>query len=177
MRQNVLMAVACIMLVLSAFGQDEPKPTVSNDPLTDDQIAIYRTVLNDFVPGRGLSAQLADVTAPLVISKRAQCANTPPANDVKPVVHRLTAAVVTGKDLPLVEPWQPPMMRHGPPNPNVPKLGMLTLSEIAFDGEHLSATVTYDFVCGGLCGHGKAMELKKVSGEWRIDKICLRWMY
>jgi len=40
--------------------------------------------------------------------------------------------------------------------------GLLTLSEVAFDKSHRYAAMSFNFVCGGLCGHGSTIvfELK-----------------
>ena len=76
-------------------------------------------------------------------------------------------------DLPLVDPWEVPQMRL----PNAPHLGLLSLSEIAFDTEHLHAVVVYDFNCGGLCGHKKVLALTKSGEEWKVSKFCGGWLY
>ena len=161
---------------------DEPKPTVSNDPLSTEQVAIYRAALADFKPSRGRTPQLANITVPLNAPARAfeNCVvgiREPSEHDPHPLVHRLDSSVVAGLDLPLVDPWQVPQMRHGPPDPKAPHLGLLSLSEIAFDKDHLHAIVTYDFNCGGLCGHGKMLSLSKLGEEWTISKVCVRWFY
>jgi hypothetical protein len=175
------------LAVLSRAQADEPKPTISKDPLSTEQVAIYRAALADFIPSRGRTPQIANTTVPLRMmslgrphSAFVSCVDgigTPSAQDQHQLVHRLDSSVVAGTDLPLVDPWEVPQMRHGPPDPNTPHLGLLTLSEIAFDSDHLRAIVTYDFNCGGLCGHGKMLALTKSGEEWKISKICVRWMY
>jgi hypothetical protein len=181
MKKIVFVVTACLVLSISSMTQsDEPKPSVSNEALTADEVAIYRAAIEDFVPVRGRSTQVANITVPLAHWRIVSCVEgitTPSTQGRNPVVHRLGPAVVAGKELPLVDPWEVPQVRHGPPDPNIPRLGLLTLSEIAFGEKHLSATVIYDFVCGGLCGHGKVLSLSKAGEEWKINKICSRWMY
>ncbi|HTW56938.1 MAG TPA: hypothetical protein VMD99_02285 [Terriglobales bacterium] len=176
-------AIACVALsILSAAQIDEPKPSVSNDGLTAEQVAIYRAALADFKPTPGGSPQLANITAPLgrqhtAFEKCVAGIPEPSEQNTHPPVHRLDSSVVAGMGLPLVAPWEVPQMRIGPPDPKSPHLGLLTLSEIAFDREHLRAIVTYDFNCGGLCGHGKMLALTKSGKEWKISKICGGWLY
>jgi hypothetical protein len=50
--------------------------------------------------------------------------------------------------------------------------GLFTFSEIAFDKRHQRAVLAYSFVCGGLCGHGNTIVLKKVGAKWKRVKTC-----
>jgi hypothetical protein len=54
--------------------------------------------------------------------------------------------------------------------------GLFTLSEIVFDKGHLQAVVSYSFVCGGLCGHGNTLVLKKLGNSWKVTKKCGGWV-
>jgi hypothetical protein len=175
--------VAFLMLsVMSGAQAEGSKPIVSKGPLTADQVAIYRAALADFKPAPGSTPQLANITVPLrrqhaPFEKCVAGIREPSERDERAPIHKLDSSVVAGTGLPLVEPWEVPQMRHGPPGPKAAHLGLLALSEIGFDSEDLHAIVTYDFNCGGLCGHGKILALAKSEGEWRINKICRRWMY
>ncbi len=188
MRRILTTAIVCVALsILSGAQADEPKPSISDDRLTADQVAIYRTALADFRPGRGRTPQIANTTVPLRMvslgrphSTFVSCVDgigTPSAQDQHQLVHRLDSSLVAGTDLPLVDSSEVPQMRRGPPDPKAPHLGLLTLSEIAFDRDHLRAIVSYDFNCGGLCGGGKMLALTKSGEEWKISKICVSWMY
>ena len=55
-------------------------------------------------------------------------------------------------------------------------VGLFTLSEIVFDKRHQHAFLAYSFVCGGLCGHGNTIVLKKVGGKWKQGKMCRSWI-
>ncbi|HSY90926.1 MAG TPA: hypothetical protein VK812_06105 [Candidatus Binatus sp.] len=188
MLKTLTTATVYLVLAVTCGAQaDEPKPSVSADPLTAEQVAIYRAALADFKTGRARTPQIANTTVPLRMmsvgrphSTFVSCVDgigTPSDQDQHQLVHRLDSSVVAGTDLPLVDFWEVPQMRHGPPDPKAPHLGLLTLSEIAFDRDHLRAIVTYDFNCGGLCGGGKMLALTKSGEEWKISKICVRWMY
>jgi len=54
--------------------------------------------------------------------------------------------------------------------------GLFTFSEIAFDNRHQHAVLAYSFVCGGLCGHGNTIVLRKVGGKWKQRKTCRSWI-
>ena len=54
--------------------------------------------------------------------------------------------------------------------------GLFTFSEIAFDRRHQHAVLAYSFVCGGLCGHGNTIVLKKIGGKWKQSKTCRSWI-
>ena len=54
--------------------------------------------------------------------------------------------------------------------------GLFTFSEIAFDKRHQHAVLAYSFVCGGLCGHGNTIVLRKVGGKWKPRKTCQSWI-
>jgi hypothetical protein len=54
--------------------------------------------------------------------------------------------------------------------------GLFTLTEIRFDKQHHHAMVAYSFVCGGLCGHGNTLILKKVGQGWKVSKRCGGWI-
>ena len=178
--------IACVALsivsILSGAQADEPKPSVSNNPLTADQVAIYRAALADFKPIPGSPPRLANITVPLRRQHMAfeNCVagiRKPSEQDSHASVHRLNSAVVAGTTLPLVDPWQVPQMRLGPRDPKDPHLGLLTLSVIVFDSDHSHAIVNYDFNCGGLCGHGKMLALAKSGEQWKISKSCGGWIY
>jgi hypothetical protein len=183
MRRIRAIPIAFLALSVICRAQaDEPKPSVSNNHLNADQAAIYRAALADFKPSPGRTPQLANITVPLRRQYTAfeNCVagiREPSEQDPHLPVHRLDSSVVGGMDLPLVGPWEVPQMRHSPPDPTAPHLGLLTLSEIAFDREHLHAIATYDFNCGGLCGRGKMLAFSKSGEGWKISKICGSWMY
>ena len=60
--------VAAIFLSIS-FGavsqEDEPKPKLSDESLTNEQIAVYRAVLSDYLKGSDGTLNLANRTEPL----------------------------------------------------------------------------------------------------------------
>jgi hypothetical protein len=54
--------------------------------------------------------------------------------------------------------------------------GLFTFSEITFDRQHRHAIVSYNFVCGGLCGHGRTVVLKRLTRRWKMISTCGSWI-
>jgi len=54
--------------------------------------------------------------------------------------------------------------------------GVLDFSEVAFDFEQRQALVRVSRNCGGECGAGGFVLLKKVDGVWRLDKQIRTWV-
>jgi hypothetical protein len=206
MRQ--IWAVVMVSLAISVAGatqEDAPKPKVSKDPLTAEQIAVYRTVLRDYTKGSGGSLNLADKTEPLDQSgpffdkSCMKGLELEPAESSVPVVHQLDFAVASNKKFVLVDPERQEEKIKANDTQNLMKraiddgekvsdkqiensvkqafaTGLFTLTEIMFDKQHLHAVVAYSFVCGMLCGHGNTLILKKVGQEWKVSKRCGGWV-
>jgi hypothetical protein len=54
--------------------------------------------------------------------------------------------------------------------------GLLSVSEVAFDKDHLHAVMTFSFVCGRMCGHRETIVFEKKDGEWKRSKQCRSWI-
>jgi hypothetical protein len=54
--------------------------------------------------------------------------------------------------------------------------GVLNFSEVAFDFEQRQALVGVSHNCGGECGAGGFVLLRKVDGIWRLDKQIRTWV-
>jgi hypothetical protein len=191
--------------VVAAAQDNAPKPRVSKSPLTSEQVAVYRAVLEDYTKGNDGALNLANRTEPLeepgpffdkgcvkglALENNAQSV---------PVVHQLDRAVALNEKMVLVDPdRQEKKIEENDPQKLVNRAiddgervtekqldssvrqafatGLFTLSEIVFDKQHRHAVLAYSFVCGGLCGHGKTLALKKVGQKWRITKRCGGWI-
>ena len=115
------------------------------------------------------------------------------------VVHRLSPAVAPGSRMVLVDPdQQSETVKKNDPGNLIRKsvddhqplsdeelgksvdqafvTGLFTFSEIAFNKQHTRAVLWYSFYCGGLCGHGNTVVLKKVNGKWKMSKTCGGWV-
>lgn len=205
MRPNCLVMMLSLSLFLAAIAQDAAlKPKVSSESLTKEQVAVYRAVLQDFLGDSKDTLNLANTTEPLEqpaapLGRGCPKTSSPQVPDAAvPVVHRLDPAVTLNLKVDLVDPERlKDKIKTGDPailmkrvidgRENMPekeiddateravKNGLYTLSEVVFNKEHSRALVSYDFVCGELCGHGSVFLLKKVGEKWKVHKTCQEW--
>jgi hypothetical protein len=54
--------------------------------------------------------------------------------------------------------------------------GLIRLSRVGFNRSHTEAAIEYDIGCGGLCGEGGFMLLKKTSAGWTVTKNVGEWI-
>ena len=55
--------------------------------------------------------------------------------------------------------------------------GLLTLSEVIFSADHSRAVVSYEFICGRLCGNGGAILFEKRDSKWgHAKQVCGSWV-
>lgn len=59
-----LLAFLLLSLVATPIQDDEPKPVLSQDPLTAEQIAVYRAMLADYTKDEDGALNIANVTDP-----------------------------------------------------------------------------------------------------------------
>ena|SRR5215831_18458135 len=59
-----LLALLLLSLVAAPIQDDEPKPVLSQDPLTQEQIAVYRAMLANYTKGGDVALNIANVTDP-----------------------------------------------------------------------------------------------------------------
>jgi hypothetical protein len=181
-RRNTPSLITVVLLVLSlgAFTQENPpKPKVSNDPLTTEQIEVYRAVLRDFLNGSDGPLNLANVTEPLD-TRVLGCfkgMDVGVTKEAVSVLHRLGPSLVADTKIVLVDPERQQQVDPSVKNTAVYIFG---LSEIAFDKQHLRAVVAYSFTCGRLCGYGTTLLLKKLGHDWKVAKspnsLCAYWV-
>ena len=183
-------------LVMSQDGP--PKPKVSKDAMTDEQLAIYRAVLNDYMKDSRGGLNLAKKTYPLEFDTGCVQGFRPEQTDNSvPVVHAFATA--PAPNVVLVDPeQQESKVKENDPQHRIKKAideresvtdeqldeslklafstGLFSVSEIIFDKSHRRAMVSYSFVCGGLCGHGNALVLEKARNGWKVRKTCSSWI-
>ncbi len=204
MRAILATAIATLSLALVALSQeDAPKAKVSSDPLTEEQIAVYRTVFDSYSNGSNATLNVADQTETLDLSEDKDCLkgiDLDPGNTSTSVVHRLDNRVTKmKKNIVLVNgELQQKKVEENDPQKLMKRAidggervtekqldgslreafatGLFAFSEIAFDKRHQHAVLAYSFVCGGLCGHGNTIVLRKVGGKWKQRKTCRSWI-
>ena len=163
MRRICVIAV-CLILSLCAVTQDQtPKAKISDEPLTADQIAVYRAVLKDFAKGSNSPLNVANMHIVLVDPDHQQ--KLIDENDPQILVKK------AGDDHEQITDAQlDQSVKHAF------EVGMFTLSEIVFDKQHRRAAVAYSFVCGSLCGNGNTLILTKSGQSWKVAKRCGGWV-
>ena len=201
-----LVAVAVMALSMSSVTQEgTPKPTVSSDSLTPDQVAVYRAVLRDYTKGSDGALNLANRTEPVDESRPMfdeACFKEIEVGMPKPlatVSHTIEASLVVNTRIVLIDPdRQQKLIDKNDPQNLIKKavdehekvtdeqvdqsvkhafeVGMFTLSEIVFDKQHRRAVVAYSFVCGMLCGNGNTLILTKSGRDWKVTKRCGGWV-
>lgn len=198
---RVAMATALLPLSISASGfaqgSDKP-PKVSEVPLTADQLAIYRAVLDDWAAGDRSVIYLSMLTEPIGNGDDLRgCSKKHVfAKPVPNLAHRLreTDLISLGThEFRLVNPEEhsKQIEANDPENAiregkggkdldqavdNAIAHGLFTLGEIQFDVTHTYAQVSFGLRCGMLCGHGSTLLIKKTDQGWRRIKTCGGWV-
>ncbi len=170
---------------------------MSKDPLTPEQIDIYRAVLLEYTKGDPVAMKLASRTEPYRIDSTVSdnCfRDVPrPANVEHPLVHRMDPGVALSDRMHLVNAGQQgptineeEISNHGRAGAPLPKAGeptaqpiateLFTFSEIIFNKDHTRALVQYEYYCGGMCGDGGSMILQKEGGQWSLRGRCSYWI-
>jgi hypothetical protein len=197
--------VTVVLQLTAMAGDKQPNPMLSKEPLTQEQIAVYRAVLADYMKGSEGTLNLAKKTVPLERSGSfwpEECVKPmelEPVPKSGPVVHAFDPAIDLGVKIVVVDPEAQAKTveandpgnvirsgaQSGPP-PSEDQIGaavkkafetaQFTLSEIIFDKEHKHAIVSYGFHCGALCGHGATVIVAKEGASWKIKKRCSSWI-
>jgi hypothetical protein len=203
--RKLSLPVSLLFFGLQIFAQSEkPKPVLSKEPMTSEQIEIYRAALKNYTHGEDASLNLANVTRPFPVegpfASGKDCLRDIelPKSSENQVIHHLYPSVPLTSKMVLVDPGkQGKKVRENDPgeaikdshkpltDADIAKAvatgfnnGLFTLSEILFNKNHTRAAVQYWFVCGGLCGHGGTVILKMRDGKWVVDgsQYCGSWI-
>jgi len=203
-RSSVLLVSLALTLIVPVQN-DVSQPSVSKDPLADEQVAVYRAVLQDYLKDSKDSLNLADKTEVIEGAWTSFDGTCPKNHDREvtqssgPMVHRFSPETVLDKRVVIVDAseQQKKIDRSDPQNlvkraiddhvsvshtelndsiKQAFKNGVFTLSEIIFDKKHQRALVSYGFVCGSLCGNGNTLILTKARSNWRVSKTCSGWV-
>jgi hypothetical protein len=175
----------------------ETKPKVSDQPLTAEQLAVYRTVLHGWMENEVSAINLSIQTSLFPIGGAFDARDCGKEFDLEPVVpgvvHRFRPADLPqlGSDkIGLVDPERGRKdVADNDPGKTIGEgrsiedavrngfaHGLVTVSEIRFDKAHTHAIVSYGFFCGGLCGNGGTVILEKVDGAWQRKGQCGGWI-
>ena len=203
---NPFLALLFGLVLLVPIQDEQPKRVISEDRLTAEQVAVYRTVLEDYFQDADrtqIALNIANVTEPFgdAINDDGSCLRGLPIKAAKSsrVVHRIPGEVALGPKMVLVDPdRQHETIEKNDPSKAIQSsisngrplsdseledsvkqafsTGLFTFSEIVFNREHTRAALWYGFHCGMLCGHGNTLVLTKVRGSWKVGKTCGGWI-
>ena len=200
MRMLVLIVSIFALGLTSTRTSDKPKPRKSTEKLSADEIAVYKTVMQQYV------ASDREVRALNVAATTFPLRPDSPANRLSDCVkgiqfenlaaasnsfHDLTPQILPGRYARLVDPKvQGRIVRMNDPQNTMGKgksvhsvvenafaTALFSLSEIAFDKEHKHAVVSYSFWCGSVCGNGATWLFEKIGNEWKkTNRNCGGWI-
>jgi hypothetical protein len=173
-----------------AAGQSSPKPIPSPDPLTAEQMSIYRQFLADYDNGAKAVLNVAQITRTFEADDGdlAGCMKTfNKDNSRAMIVHSFQQDSFPADKVRLVDPEKHVIhdpgtaIRQGQSVDDAVKAGfaegLFTFSEIVFDSTHTYAALDYSFHCGSLCGHGGTVVFHKVGEKWKKAKVgCGSWI-
>lgn len=197
-RKPALLAIFALVVLGCpvSFTQDQPKPTVSADPLPVEQLAVYHAVVSQWMGKDKRKVNLANQTDSAGGMNAEESKDCEKGLDLEPpssTVHRirpqdLDSILPAGLNLIDPDAGSEEIRKNDPENfirdPNaVDKAvengfahGMLSLGEIRFDKGHNHAMVSFSFVCGRLCGHGDTLILMKTAKGWIPGSDCDNWI-
>ena len=162
--------------ICAALQAAPPKRESGNDTLSDEQLAVYRAILNEYMKDSRSSLTLSRQTIPLVVLEGClKGFKLEQTNNSVGKVHEFntlhTFAKAPAPNVVLVDPQ--PQIEEPKPGSVWPDL---SLTEIAFDKDHLRAVAGYGFLCGHLCGNGKDFVMEKTGNQWKVARTCSFWI-
>lgn len=196
LRTPLMATLALSFLSVGMHGpaqSNEPKPSVSPDPLTAEQLAVYKTILHGWMDDDKSNVNLASQTDVFPASSSDCLKGMEMETEHAGVIHRfrpadlaqlgsnhirLVEAEAQDKEVSDNDPGK--AIRNGASVDDAVARGFahgkVWLSEIRFDKTHTHAVVFYGFVCGGLCGNGGTVILEKTAKGWKRRSQCSEWM-
>ena len=188
---------AVIVLGISiTFAQDRPKPVVSETPLTAEQLAVYHALISQWMGKDKRPVNLANQTDPqggMDAKEDKDCGEGLELEPLAATVHHIRpedAEQIAPGIFRLIDPdsGSDEVKKNDPENSirnggsvdsaveNGFAHGLFSLGEIRFDKSHTHAIVLFSFVCGGLCGHGATLVMKKTTNGWERSSDCENWI-
>jgi hypothetical protein len=192
MRIRSYSAVSIYLLAfcLSGAAQSTPKPKLTVEPLTSEQISIYRAFIADYDNGSKYILNMAQTTDTFEADSGdlAGCMKTfNKTNSRAMAAHSFPSDAFPTDKVHLVDPGKHEISDPGNAigeGQSVDdaveagfKAGLFTFSEVVFDTAHTHAALNYTFHCGSLCGHGGTVVFIKARGIWKRSKAnCGSWI-
>lgn len=182
------------------IGSGKDQPVKSMTPLSGDEIAVYKAVLQQYASEGSGMLNVSVRTFPLDPSPWAtsfdnsDCLKGIQLENLSVTAHsfhELVNEILPRKNMRLVDPAKQSKVVHandpsrtigngksiGKAVKDAFDTGLFSMSEIAFDNGHHYAAVKYSFCCGSLCGNGMTLIFEKVGDTWRkADRSCGGWV-
>ncbi len=184
MRRRLVVALVLLHLTHLSHAQKDPVQVLSS-PFTQEQIAVYRAFLTDY--RRGDDARTINIAEQTDILEPddgdySGCMKKFPRSARGKIVHNVTEEFARENRLRLVDPKlhkvndpEEGWMLKGQSVESAVKAGfesgLLTLSDIIFDGKHRNAALHYSFICGKLCAHFETVVYEKRHGVWKPSQL------
>jgi hypothetical protein len=172
-----------VLLLNTICSAEASKPELSKEPLTEEQVLVYRAFIENMLTNSTLELpiHLVNQTDPIVLSSflsNQECAKgllLEEATDSAHVSHKLPEGMILNLKIVLVDPVK---QRGRPEKDNSANRVLddemyLTLSEILFDKDHQHAVVSYIFESDGIVGAVQTQIFKKSGDKWKFDKQCI----
>jgi hypothetical protein len=178
-----MLIIYVTLLLNTIYSAEASKPESSKEPLTAEQVSVYRAFLENMLTSSTLHLplHLVNETDPFVLSSfllNQECVKGLQLEDVTDsahVRHRLAEGVILNLKIVLVDS----VKQRGRPekgdsaNRAIDDEQHLILSEILFDKNHQHAVVSYIFEGDGMSGAVQTQILKKSGDTWKIDTQCI----
>lgn len=195
---TALLPVILALTTISFAQSDDVKTVLGQEPLTAEQVAVYRGVLQLFSHSVKV-LNVAKTTDWLDVGelRDSECLKSlgrfdfADAGPFVPTVHKLDPALAVAGRIALVDPEeQTTKVRQNDPDKTMREgksvddavtdafaHALFTLSEIEFDKGHHHAILSYSLYCGRLCGNGATIMMKKAGTQWKFAKrSCHQWV-
>ena len=167
--------VVASILVLATVAMDSvaQTKTVYSQPLTEDQLSVYRGFLEKFDALH--IKNLSKITLPLDFNgfpEGRPCLSgieLESSLDALKSAHAFGPEIAKGRDLNLVDPVEQTKLleeRAKQSGSTENDLNFLIFSEIAFDKTHHYAVLKYLLICGKHCDSGATLVMEKIDGHW-----------
>ena len=181
-----LMMSLCFPSLLTA--QSSTTAQLSKNPLTSEQVDVYRAFLKGYLTGSDAQINLANVTSPFQPDEGDLngCMKGFPKNSRSIEVHKFANGFSSDNRIRLVDPSKYKtadvgdfMHKSGDLDGAVTSainVGLLSLSEVIVDHKHHLAALNFSFQCGMLCGSGGTVVFERRQSHWsRSKRSCGYW--
>lgn len=175
--------IIAMLFAANLFPQVRSTITPSPDPLTPEQMSIYRMFLNQYNNGSKAILNIAQDTVPFDADEDdfSGCMKTFARNSSHASIrHTFRVDAFEKQNARLVDPEKHAIrdpgdaIGHGESVDSAVEAGfregLFTFSEIVFNRSHTRAAFSYSFHCGRLCGHGETVIFEVTRGQWMRSK-------